>query len=50
MKDWGSKSWFGECGEMIMREKAGWLYGYLYTVSTFGIGATSIFYVLVKYY
>lgn len=45
MKDWGSKSWFGECGEM-----AGWLYGYLNTASTVDISIASIFDVLVKYF
>lgn len=45
MKDWGSKSWLGECGEM-----AGWLYGYLNTVSAVGISIASIFDVLVKYF
>lgn len=40
MKDWGSERWW---------EKAGWLYVYLYTVSTVCIGIASMFDVLVNY-
>lgn len=50
MKDWGSKSWFGEGGEAVTREKAGWVYGYLCTVSAVFIGIASQFDVLVKYF